>query len=76
MEIDYKALCISKDEIPHMRAMAYHALGESVVFLMSNRKKINKENLLKTLINEIEKQQEDTHRAYRLALEMLALYGW
>ncbi|MCU8823214.1 hypothetical protein NFJ68_16650 [Klebsiella aerogenes] len=75
MKIDYKALGITNEMIPAMSAHVSLALGESLSLLISQGKEINKDNLLKTLINEIEKKHDDIHRAYRLAIEILAIHG-
>ena len=75
MNIDYKALGVNNDMISILNSHATFALGESLSLLMSQGKEINKDNLLKILINEIEKKHDNTHRAYRLAIEILAIHG-
>lgn len=54
---------------------ATFALGKCVLLLIMQEVEINKDNLLTTLISEIEKKHNDTHRGYRLAIEMLAIHG-
>ncbi|KDL60590.1 hypothetical protein [Klebsiella variicola] len=74
MNIDYNSMGITNEMISNINAHASLALGECVLILIIQEMEINKDNLLKTLICEIEKKHDDTHRGYRLAIEMLAIH--
>lgn len=75
MNINYKAMGISHFDIEENNSNAYLALGESLFLLISSGKTINKNNLLRILASELEKQDGNTHRAYRLALELVGEHG-
>ncbi|AKK84190.1 hypothetical protein ABY61_00845 [Klebsiella aerogenes] len=66
---------ISQFDIEEYNQNAFRALGECLVLLMSSGKTINKDNILKTIISEMEKQPDDSHKAYRLALEVVGGHG-
>lgn len=75
MSVNYKAIGISHLDINEHTRNATLALGECIILLISNGKTINKDNILKTIISEMEKQPDDIHKAYRLALEVVGLHG-
>lgn len=75
MSVNYKAIGISHLDINEYTRNATLALGECIMLLISNGKTINKDNILKTIISEMEKQPDDIHKAYRLALEVVGLHG-
>ncbi|HBT4573933.1 TPA: hypothetical protein MB296_004760 [Klebsiella pneumoniae] len=74
MKIDYNAMGITSEMVSKVNTQATLALGECVLALIMQEVEINKDNLLKTLIGEIEKKHDDTHRGYRVAMEMLAIH--
>lgn len=71
MDVNYNAIGISHFDIDEYTRNAIIALGECVVLLISNEKTINKDNILKTIISEMEKRSDESHKAYRLALEVV-----
>lgn len=75
MDVSYKALGISHFDREEYNQNAFRALGECLVLLISSGKTINKDNILKTIISEMEKQPDESHKAYRLALEIVGLHG-
>ncbi|MEB7619150.1 hypothetical protein [Klebsiella aerogenes] len=75
MDVNFKAIGISHFDREEYNRNAIRALGECLVLLISSGKTINKDNILKTIIYEMEKQPDDAHKAYRLALEVVGLHG-
>ncbi len=75
IDVDFKAIGISHFDIDKYNRNAIRALGECLVLLISSGKTINKDNILKTIISEMEKQPDDSHKAYRLALEVVGRHG-
>ncbi|MEQ4760951.1 hypothetical protein [Klebsiella aerogenes] len=75
MDVNYKAIGISHFDREEYNQNAIRALGECLVLLISSGKTINKDNILKTIISEMEKQHDDVHKAYRLALEVVGGHG-
>lgn len=54
MDIDYNAIGISNEMVSKINTHATFALGECVLLLIMQEVEINKENLLSTLMSEIE----------------------
>ncbi|MGF2374151.1 hypothetical protein HPS26_10485 [Klebsiella aerogenes] len=75
MGLNYKAIGISHFDVNEFNQHAFLALGECLALLIFKGKDINKENMMETLISELERQHDDTHKAYRLALEIVGVYG-
>lgn len=75
MNINYKAMGISHFDTEENNRKAYFALGECLFLLIASGKTINKNNLLRILTSELEKQDDEAHRAYRLALELVGEHG-
>ncbi|HBT3149761.1 TPA: hypothetical protein MBF30_004997 [Klebsiella aerogenes] len=75
MDVNFKAIGISHFDREEYSRNAIRALGECLVLLISSGKTINKDNILKTITSEMEKQPDDAHKAYRLALEVVGLHG-
>ncbi|MGW1441543.1 hypothetical protein ACWA06_02225 [Serratia rhizosphaerae] len=73
--VDYSLYGMPQDNAKIYREKLMVIFGESVLHLISSQRMVNKDNIMKYLVQEIERQPEDIQKYYRVALETVGVHA-
>ncbi|AGB82068.1 hypothetical protein D781_1774 [Serratia sp. FGI94] len=73
--VDYSLYGMPQDNAQIYRDKLMVIFGESVLHLISSQRTVNKDNIMKYLVREIERQPEDIQKYYRVALETVGVHA-
>ncbi|HEI8865419.1 biofilm development regulator YmgB/AriR family protein [Serratia sp. AKBS12] len=73
--IDYSLYGLRHEDAQLYREKLSAILGDSIFHLLMDQRAINKDNILKHLINEIERQPDEMQKYYRAALETIGVHA-
>ncbi|MEB6335625.1 hypothetical protein [Serratia rhizosphaerae] len=73
--VDYSLYGMPQDNAKIYRDKLMVIYGESVLHLISSQRTVNKDNIMKYLVREIERQPEDIQKYYRVALETVGVHA-
>ncbi|AML59051.1 Uncharacterised protein [Serratia rubidaea] len=73
--VDYSLYGMPQDNAQIYRDKLMVIYGESVLHLISSQRTVNKDNIMKYLVREIERQPEDIQKYYRVALETVGVHA-
>lgn len=73
--VDYSLYGMPQDNAQVYRDKLMVIYGESVLHLISSQRTVNKDNIMKYLVREIERQPEDIQKYYRVALETVGVHA-
>ncbi|MFI8418059.1 hypothetical protein ACQKDS_14270 [Serratia sp. NPDC078593] len=73
--IDYTLYGLPQENAHLYRDKLSAIFGESIIHLLMAQRAINKDNIFKYLVSEIERQPEHQQKYYRAALETIGLHA-